>query len=159
MKITSVTHSYASSFWEGTEKDKKAIISLPPHSFSGALSPPLSLPVFSQADDKWRKRSRAAGADGGCVWWRVGGCWGWGGPRFISAHVMVGEQRWPRALTVFRAFSCHSSLLESDVMATFFLRATRRAVILCSPSEVFFCLSCAPFPPRNWPGKCLCPYK
>ena len=64
MKITSVTHSYASSFWEGTEKDKKAIISLPPYSFSGTLSPLFSLSLFSQADDKWRKRSRAAGAAG-----------------------------------------------------------------------------------------------
>lgn len=51
-------------FWEGTEKDKKAIISLPPHSFSGTLF--LSLSLFSQADDKWRERSRAAGADGVC---------------------------------------------------------------------------------------------
>lgn len=47
MKITSVTHSYASSFWEGTEKDKKAIISLPPYSFSGTLSLPFSLFLFS----------------------------------------------------------------------------------------------------------------
>lgn len=75
-------------------KDKKAIISQPPCSFSGTLPP--SLPLFSEADDKWRKRRWAAGASGVCV------CDGvfWGSC-FISAHVKVEEQHWPQAPTVF----------------------------------------------------------
>jgi len=64
VKITPVTHSQAfSSFGREPKKTRKQLY-LYRHTHFQALS--FSLSLFSQADDKWRERSRAAGADGVC---------------------------------------------------------------------------------------------